>query len=251
MAEENKVKKQDLPVISKTQRNDFVEIKYTGYSNGNVFDSNVEEDLKKINPEAKTEKTVVIIGEGMLVSGFDKALEGKEIGKEYEIELKPKDAFGDRKRELVKTIPLKIFREKQIDPRPGMAFNLDNMIAKVIAVSGARVITDFNNPLSGKDVKYKFTIVRKVEDEKEKCDAVFVLMFRGIPEYEIKEKIILKGPKQLKMFVDSFAKRFKELVGKELDFEEKKPEKKEETKGEDENKAEYETEKKAEEKAVK
>ena len=35
------------------KKSDFVEIKYTGYSQGKEFDSNIEEDLKKINPKAK------------------------------------------------------------------------------------------------------------------------------------------------------------------------------------------------------
>jgi FKBP-type peptidyl-prolyl cis-trans isomerase 2 len=52
-----------------------------------------------------------------------------------------------------------MFREKNVDPRPGMVFALDNSLAKILAVSGARVMTDFNNPLSGKHVKYKFNIV--------------------------------------------------------------------------------------------
>jgi len=74
----------------------------------------MEEDLKKIDDKAKPKELIAVIGEGSVVSGFDKALEEKEIGKEYEITLKPKEAFGERKRELVRVIPLKIFLEKKI-----------------------------------------------------------------------------------------------------------------------------------------
>ena len=225
-----------------TKKNDFVEIKYTGFANGNIFDSNIEEDLKKIHDDAKIREGIIIIGQGMVVSGLDKALEGKEIGEEYELSLSPKEAFGERKKELVKTIPLKIFTEKNINPQPGMVLALDDMIAKIITVSGARVVTDFNNPLAGKEVKYKFKIVRKIENEEEKCKTVLELLFRFVPKFEIKEKeIIIKGPKQLEIFIGAFKDKFKELIGKELKFElEETKEKKDIKENTQENKKELE-----------
>jgi len=33
-------------VVETAKKNDFVELKYTGYANGIIFDSNIEEDLK-------------------------------------------------------------------------------------------------------------------------------------------------------------------------------------------------------------
>jgi FKBP-type peptidyl-prolyl cis-trans isomerase SlyD len=214
--------------MGNAKKNDFVELKYTGYVNGKVFDSNIPDDLKKLNPEAKPDALIISIGHGMVVPGLDKALEHKEIGKEYEVHLEAKEGFGERKRELMKTIPLKIFAEKNISPKPGMVFTLDNMLARIVAVSGARVITDFNNPLAGKDIDYKFTIVREVKDEEEKCKVVFSLLLRFVPEFEIKDKVVIKGPKNLEVFVKVFSEKFKEMVGKELDFElkeEKKAEK--------------------------
>ncbi len=217
-----------------TKKNDFVELRYTGYSQGQVFDSNVEDDLKKLNPEAKAEKLVVVIGQGMVVPGLDKALEGKEIEKEYEIKIAAKEGFGERDRNLLKTIPLRAFTEKNINPKPGQVLAFDNMIAKVVAVSGARVITDFNNPLAGKEISYKFKIIRKVDNEEEKCKAVFSLLFRFAPEFEVKDnKVIVKGPKVLEDYIKASSDKFKELIGKELSFELK--EEKKETEAKDEH----------------
>jgi len=144
-----------------------------------------------------------------------------------------KNGFGERHREMVKTIPLKIFTEKQINPYPGLVLNMDNMIARIITVSGARVITDFNNPLAGKDLEYKFTITRKVEDESEKVNALFEVLLRMVPEFEIKDKIIIKGPKFFEVIVKEFSDQFKEMVGKELAFELKEEEKVKEEKEKD------------------
>ena len=223
------IKKNDLPVISKNQRverNDFIEIKYKGYANGELFDSNIEEEAKKINEKSEGYETILVVGQGMIVSGLDEDLEGKDIGKDYVVEFGHEKGFGERKRELVRTIPLKVFTEKQINPKPGMAFNIDDQLVKVVAVSGARVITDFNNPLSGKDLKYEYKIVRKVEDENEKAKALFKNLFRMEPKFEIKEKVIVKGPKGMDVFVKAFSDKFKEFMGKELDFEEVKEEEK-------------------------
>jgi len=93
------------------KKNDFIELEFTGYSAGKVFDSNIEQDLKEISKEAKPQKSTIIVGQKMVVPGLDKALEGKEIGKEYQIELSYEEGFGERKRELVRTIPLKVFTQ--------------------------------------------------------------------------------------------------------------------------------------------
>jgi len=100
-----------------------------------------------------------------------------------------------------------------------MVLNLDEMIAKIITVSGARVITDFNNPLAGKEVQYKFIMARKIDEENEKVKFLFEMLLRFAPEYEIKEKVVLKGPKPLEALVNAFKDKFKELIGKELFFE--------------------------------
>jgi FKBP-type peptidyl-prolyl cis-trans isomerase 2 len=158
-----KTKKNDISPVSKTtKRNDFVEIKYTGYANEGIFDSNIEEDLKKLKSKDPPKKTVVSIGHAMLVKGLDKALEGKVVGKEYEISLSAEESFGQRRRELIRTIPMAAFAAQKVNPQPGMMLALDNQIVKIIVVSGARVTADFNNPLSGKAIKYKFKIIRIV-----------------------------------------------------------------------------------------
>jgi len=212
-----------------TKKKDFIEIKFTGCANSQIFDSNIEEDLKKINPDAKPEKTIIVIGEGMVVPGLDKALEDKELNKEYEVSFNHKEGFGPRRKELVRIISLKSFTEQKVNPHPGMVLALDNNLVKILAVSGARVTTDFNNPLAGKDLTYKFTIIRIVEDEKEKTETLIKSLFRFLPKYEIKEnKVIIKGPKGFEVFINAFKPKFKELLNKDLDLEEEKPKEKHE-----------------------
>ena len=200
---------------------DFIEIKFTGYVDGKPFDSNIPEDLKNVNEKATPEKTIIIVGQQMVVRGLDKSFIEKEFHKEYRVKLSPKEAFGPRRTDLVRTIPLKVFAQQQVQPRLGAAFVLDNQLAKVIAVSGARVITDFNSPLAGKDIEYKFIIERIVTDIKEKAEAVCNLLFKFIPEVEVENNIVtLKGPKILGHFIHHNQAKFKEFLGTEVAFKE-------------------------------
>jgi FKBP-type peptidyl-prolyl cis-trans isomerase 2 len=202
-----------------TKKNDFVSIEFTGKSEGKVFDSNRKEDLKDINPKVESSELVVVIGQGMVVPGLDKALEEKEIGKSYDVSIYAKEGFGERKREMVKTIPLKVFTQQKINPYPGAVLMMDQMMVRIISVSGGRVLADFNNPLSGKDLEYNFKIVKKIEDDKERCKSLFKHLFRMIPEFEVGEKeVTVKGRKEMEMFVNALSGRFKEILGKDLKF---------------------------------
>lgn len=203
------------------KKGDFVEIKFTGLVDGRVFDSNIKEEAKKVDERANPEKTVIIIGQRMVVKGFDEYLEGKELNKDYEIVLSPKEAFGQRRTELVRIIPLKVFHEQKLNPKPGTSFVFDNQLAKIITISGARVITDFNNPLAGKEVTYKFSISRIVEDLKEKTETVCNLLFRHVPQVIIEgDSITINGPKILENFVNQSQSKFKEFLGREVSFKE-------------------------------
>ncbi len=164
----------------------------------------------------------------MVVPGLDRALEDKELNKEYQITFPAVDGFGPRRRELVRIIPLKAFHEQKIDPRPGMSFVVDNQAVKVIAVSGARVTVDFNNPLAGKEISYKFSIVRIITDVQEKSRSLLKQFFRESPEIEVKDnKVIALGPKNFEFFINAYKDTFKKLVGYELDFKEVEPKKEE------------------------
>jgi len=222
-----KTKQKDSPAVSQklTKKNDFIEFVFTGYANGEIFDSNIPEDLKQIHKEAKPEKQIVMIGQGMVVKGFDKALEDKELNKDYEVEFSAQEGFGERDRKMLKTIPLASFIEQKIDPQPGMVLALDNRVVKIITVSGARVTADFNNPLSGKTIKYKFKIIRKITEKKEKVETLIKLFFRFSPDFEIKEnKVIIKLQKELASMIDLYKEKFKELSGGlELEFAEARP----------------------------
>jgi len=204
---------------------DFVELEFTGrLKNGEIFDSNIKEDLEKLhhghNHPIETKPFILCIGEHMFLDSIEDFLMGKDTG-EYEISLSPEKAFGIRDPKMIMRIPMKIFMEQKINPVQGEVFNFDGRLAKILTVSGGRVMADFNNPLAGKDVIYKLKVKRKVDDVNEKIKAFINFLFRRDLNFEVKEKkIIVEIEPQLSQFIEIFKEKFKSLFDMELEARE-------------------------------
>ena len=146
------------------ERGDFIRLSYIGrLDNGDVFDT-TNEDVAKENDlfaEGVSYAPIVIIaGENMVVTGLDEDLIGKASGYEGQVKIQPKDAFGERKPELVEVVPTRRFEKR---PTPGMRVSLDNRTGTVESVIGGRVRVDFNSPYAGKTIVYDYTIEKIVD----------------------------------------------------------------------------------------
>jgi len=203
------------------QKKDFVEIEFTGkIKGGEIFDSNIKKDLEKLNPNANPKPLIFSLGEGMFLKGIDDFLMDKEIGK-YIIELSPEKAFGPRVKEFVQMVPIKLFQGQNIRPVPGAVFNFDGRIAKVLSVSGGRVMVDFNNPLAGKDVIYEINVLRKVDDLNEKIKSFIDFLFRRELKFSVQnKKLIIEVEKNLTQFIEMFKDKFKDVLDLELEVKE-------------------------------
>lgn len=207
-----------------TKKGDFVELEFIGRNNLNkeVFDTNILEEARKINPNIKETKPLVLcIGKEMVVKGFDESLEGKELGKKYSITLNPDKAFGKRNPSMIKLIPIRLFHEQKVYPQAGMTLSLDNAIVKIISVSGGRVMVDFNNPLAGKDVEYEFTINKKIEDQREKIDAVQKFLYGQVFEYDIENNKIVFKDLKLTGLLQALRPQFREFLDMDVEILEK------------------------------
>ncbi len=224
----------------KIQYKDFIEIEFTGrIKNGGVFDSNVKKDLEELHKghdhPIETKPFVFCLGQGMFLKGIEDFLVSKSHDlADYEIELSPEKGFGNRSSKLVQIMPIKFFREQNLNPIQGATFNFDGRMGKILTTSGGRVIVDFNSPLAGKEVVYKVKVLRKVEDLKEKIKSFIDFLFRKDFEFEVKEKkLIIKAEEGMKQFIELFKDKFKEIFELELEVEGiKKKEEAEEIKSE-------------------
>jgi FKBP-type peptidyl-prolyl cis-trans isomerase 2 len=222
------------------QKNDFVEIEYTGKTTdeGFIFDTTNEKIAKenRISEEHAIYGPIVIcVGQNQILAGLDKNIPGKEVGVDYEIELSSEDAFGKKSAKLIQLIPARKFREQEVIPQPGLTVNIDGMNGIIKTASGGRILVDFNHPLSGKSVKYNLKVLRKVEDDKEKLIG-FLKLTLGIKDLLVnlsdgKAEVILKVelPKEvvleLTQKVTSLIPAIKEVLFKKEDLKKAVPEK--------------------------
>ncbi len=213
--------------MEKVQKKDFIEIEFTGIikTTNQIFDTNSKENAEKHGiKDAKPLK--ICVGEKMVVRGLDAFIEGKEVGKEYTVELPPEAAFGIRRPDLIKIIPVSVFKERNFMPQQGMVLDMDGIAARVSSVNGGRVTVDFNYPLAGKIVVYDIKILRKIDEPSEKLKALSeFFMDESDAKIEGSKGIVTLGKKVDKMVLDAFSKKVKELLNLEVEFKEKPSEK--------------------------
>ena len=204
-------------VMVKTKKGDFIELDFVGRikSTGQIFDLTVEAIAKKegIAAQGKFEPMVACIGSGQLIAGFDVAVSGKEVGAEFEFDLKPEDAFGRKNPKLIQLTSFSVLKKKDINPIPGMQLDVDGAMATVRSVSGGRVILDFNHPLSGKELHYWAKVRKIITDKQTQVESITKLL--GIPcEVSIKEKTAtLKLDQQVpKQITDVISKEIEKHV---------------------------------------
>jgi FKBP-type peptidyl-prolyl cis-trans isomerase 2 len=158
-------------------KGDFLMIEYVGRValTGEIFDLTDEALARKEgihDPKQSYGPVLVIIGSGMAVPGVEKQLLDMNPGEEREFRVSQEEAFGRREPRLIKIISYHRFTSQKINPVPGIFVNIDGRHAKIQSVSGGRVRVDFNNPLAGKDLRYRLMLVRKLTSVQDRAQAL-------------------------------------------------------------------------------
>ena len=162
---------------------DFIRIDYVGRvsESNEIFDLTRESIAKEkeiYNPNFKYGPVPVILGAHHIVKGLENELMKMKIGQKKKITVKPEDALGGRKPELIRLVPSSEFKKRDIDPFPGMPIVQNNMRGRVLSVSGGRVRVDFNHPLAGKTLEYDVEIKEKITGVKERIMAILELFLK-------------------------------------------------------------------------
>jgi FKBP-type peptidyl-prolyl cis-trans isomerase 2 len=136
-----------------------------------VFDT-TDQKVAKEN-ELPTENldfgpVIIRVGDGNVIQGLDLALEGKEVGKSYTVEVPPEQGFGKKDVKLIQLISTSKFLKQNVQPIPGLQVNMDGTVGTIKTVSGGRTLVDFNHPLSSKELIYNIKINKLITDDKEK-----------------------------------------------------------------------------------
>jgi peptidylprolyl isomerase len=219
-------------------KNDFIEIEYTGrLADGNaVFDTTIKAvaDKEGLSQKDSVYKPIIVcVGEGQIIKGIDEVLVGKDIPSEFKLTVTPELGFGKKSAKLLRMIPMNVFKKQNIMPQPGIAVQIDGQMGYIRSVSGGRVIVDFNNPLSGKDLNYEVKINRKIENTTEKIKALILNIFGDVKvefnEGKAKINMVYKLPPEL---TNPISENIKRLISEinEIEYIAPEPKKTEEKK---------------------
>jgi FKBP-type peptidyl-prolyl cis-trans isomerase 2 len=155
----------------------FVYVDLTGRikESGEIFETTKEDVAKAagiFNEKFKYRPILVIIGSRNILPSLENAIKSMQVGEKRVVELEPKNAFGERREELIKLFNLSLFKQQNVDVYPGASVTINGLPGKVISVSGGRVKVDFNHPLAGKTVIYEVEIKGEIKDVNEKISAI-------------------------------------------------------------------------------
>ena len=139
--------------MKQAQKGDNVQVHYTGKLNdGSVFDSSQGRE-----PLAFT------VGAGQMIPGFDKAVVGMTIGDKQTITIPSVEAYGERREDLVVSIPAENIPE-DMNPQVGDRFAINQPDGQqipvvVTALDAEKITLDANHDLAGKDLIFDIEMV--------------------------------------------------------------------------------------------
>ena len=127
-----------------------VSVHYTGkLTDGEMFDSS----------EGR-EPLTFQMGSGQLISGFEKALEGKTVGDKVTVNIPVDEAYGQVREDLIVSVPKdQMPGEVQVGQSlqaqgDGQSFNVT-----VMEIQDEHVIIDGNHPLAGKELIFDIEVI--------------------------------------------------------------------------------------------
>ena len=131
---------------------DKVAVHYTGsLDDGTVFDSS-----------EGGEPLSFVIGDGTMISGFDTAVRGMEVGETKTVIIPAASAYGEYREDLVVVLGIDEFEEEvgvgDRVPLQNMTSG-DMMYFTVIDISDNEVTLDGNAPLAGEDLTFEIELV--------------------------------------------------------------------------------------------
>lgn len=102
-------------------------------------------------------------GEGRIIPGLSKQLEGLRIGDEKVIEVPPEEAYGPVNQDAFREVP-RTSLPADLEPKVGMYLQMQGpegqiLPVKIAEVKESSVVLDLNHPLAGKTLNFHVKIV--------------------------------------------------------------------------------------------
>ena len=126
------------------------------------FALSIENGIEIDNTRGRDEPVSLVIGDGNLLEGFEKALFGLRAGDRRTVHLPPEDAFGQWNPENIQ-----IFDTVKFEQRPIIGHMIEfedkakaSLFGVVKSVNEDTTEIDFNHPLAGKNITFEVEIFK-------------------------------------------------------------------------------------------
>jgi peptidylprolyl isomerase len=172
-------------------KGDYILLEYTVVlkDENKVVESTSESVAKEAGiykPEEVYGPRLVILGETPLWEPVENTLLNIDEGQDFEIEVPPEKAYGVRDPAKVKVVSIREFHRHGVVPSVGDVVDYEGQRARVVSISGGRVVLDFNHPLAGKAFVVRGKVVKKLNTLEEKAAALLRLYLPKVSEDKIK-----------------------------------------------------------------
>ena len=103
----------------------------------------------------------ILVGHGNIIPGLEQAMDGREAGDKFEVDVAAADAYGERREGLSQRVPKKHFGAQKLAPGMQVVLNTNfGPRAVTIEKVGMSVVdVDLNHPMAGKDLHFAIEIV--------------------------------------------------------------------------------------------
>jgi FKBP-type peptidyl-prolyl cis-trans isomerase SlyD len=119
-----------------------------------------EQGQESLESSEGRDPLVILVGHGNIIPGLETAMEGREAGDKFEVDVAAADAYGEKREGLSQRIPKKHFEGQRLEP--GMQVILQTNFgprAVTIEKVGMSVVdVDLNHPMAGKNLHFAIEI---------------------------------------------------------------------------------------------
>lgn len=130
------------------------------------------EDGTQLDSSEGKQPLTVLMGRRFLIEGLEDALQDKEQGDSFAVDIAPEKAYGDRVDGLVQQVPKSMFDGMEVEV--GMSFRASTeqgeQSVMVIDVAEDHVVIDGNHPLAGVPLKFEVEVVEVREATAEELE---------------------------------------------------------------------------------
>jgi FKBP-type peptidyl-prolyl cis-trans isomerase SlyD len=117
---------------------------------------------EKLDSSIGEDPMVYLHGLGQIIPGLETALKGKAVGEKFSVTVAPKDAYGERRDDMLQVVAKSMFKDMG-EVEVGMQFHADAShgvnVVTVTKVEGDEVTIDGNHPLSGEALTFDVEVV--------------------------------------------------------------------------------------------